>query len=88
MEASVSFYIVKECAPDKERGKSIFNSGITTFSSSLLPPPLTKKGVGWGALCFCYRFADSEMLEIENRCFIEVISTLENSEFKMYVSFH
>ena len=46
--------------------------------------PSLKKGVGWVAFCFWCRFADSEMLEIENRCFNEVIPILEKSEFKVY----
>ena len=46
--------------------------------------PSLKKGIGWVAFCFWCRFAHFEMLEIENRCFNEVIPILEKSEFKVY----
>ena len=51
IDASVSFYTVKECAPDKERGTSVCNSRTTVFSS-LLPPALTKKGGRMGSILF------------------------------------
>lgn len=81
IHASVSFYSVRECATDKERGSQYLIPEPQPSPSSL-PLPLTKKVGGVG--CVCSRVADSEVSEVESRCFNEVIPELENSGFKIH----
>lgn len=85
IQASVSFYSVRECATDKERGSQylIPESRPSPLLHCQYPSPKVWGGAG-GSFSVCYPFADSEMSEIEKRCFNEVIPTLENSEFKIY----
>lgn len=84
IQASVSFYTVRECATDKEMG-SQYLIPESWPSLCLHYHYLSLKGWWWGgAFRVCYQFAGSEMSERENRCFNEVMPTVENREFKIH----